>query len=543
MKLPLASRRIDDEYTYCWAREHMSTVINNKIYIIGGFIQETKRIAHSDPRQSRMNTRTINNPDLLVLDLTKSGRLQGSLPYMATRYPLPQFVPIVKWGSFISPNSSTLVLSHGEPVPYTTVSSTNHSEREADHSFESGGVYEFHIPSNSWRQFGLVVVNNVINTYSITRGASVWASAGERGILLGGRFHPGISHTRTTYEYYKALNMDFGMWSETEGDAIGKNLEFPALVSVPYVGEKGILVATGGTLGDDPGAALDLQEVDVHDVAAGKWYKQATSSASSIFPDPRHHHCMVSVRYGGTTSVIVMGGTPRTYSESNKTAMNDIWLLSLPSFKWVELGTFPGGIGRESMTCESVGLGRYVLVLGGEKGGSNFSQPCDEDEGVMLFDLETLEWTKEYKVGRWKMNGKIEKLVGDASVPKGGWQDAGMGELFFQTTNTENKTTGSDGNKPGDDPRTQFDNTDVGKDDSNGLGTGAKVGIGLGVAAAVILFLIFEYWWLRKRKPTSKFRNPDVVHELPAGVPQMATVSKCSGDVQEFYGAGAVSNK
>jgi hypothetical protein len=73
---------------------------------------------------------------------------------------------------------------------------------------------------------------------------------------------------------------------------------------------------------------------------------------------------------------------------------NDIWILSLPSFTWVQVGSMSvNPPGRSGHTCNAVGA--QMVVVGGYVGADI---PCDSP-GIYVFDMTTLNWKSTFDIG------------------------------------------------------------------------------------------------------------------------------------------------
>ena len=116
------------------------------------------------------------------------------------------------------------------------------------------------------------------------------------------------------------------------------------------------------------------------------------------------------------------GGLPENrYSDSGTdssskedSSLDDVWILSLPSFRWIYAGSgggFPDG--REGAACALVN-NKYMLAYRGRTGSA--INKCDEGSGLWFYDLEDLAWRTNYTAPDanhvWKVPEKIYNIIG-----------------------------------------------------------------------------------------------------------------------------------
>ena len=95
-------------------------------------------------------------------------------------------------------------------------------------------------------------------------------------------------------------------------------------------------------------------------------------------------------------SKIIYGGVSK---------IGEVWILTLPTFHWV-MTRSEVDRKRSDHICTKV-RGTYMLVYGGVP-----DTGCNDNAGVQVMDLTTLEWTRE---------------IG----PSGGMKDIGSQKLFI----------------------------------------------------------------------------------------------------------------
>jgi hypothetical protein len=155
-----------------------------------------------------------------------------------------------------------------------------------------------------------------------------------------------------------------------------------------------------------------MGEFDIYSTAKSKWYSYVLSETATV-PPPRGEMCwsVASAQDGSSHQIVMYGGV----SGQNFDVENTVWVLSLPSFDWVQLSgnssdpsRLPGT--RTDSICATVG-NRYMLSWGGRAySQTDGSLICDADgNNVFILDISTGLWVDQYTSGS-------EYLVPDAVV-------------------------------------------------------------------------------------------------------------------------------
>lgn len=250
-------------------------------------------------------------------------------------------------------------------------------------------------------------------------------------------------------------------------------------------------------------------------------------------------------------NIYMFGGSSN--DEANG-AYNDVWVLSLPSFKWIKIRNkasdssyIPGA--RTSHTCHLVGK-RQMVVIGGARSAAAHKQ-CNT-KSVFVFDLTTLVWRNEFDPNEvaYELPKNITNVIGGdefgnavASKNKPDtWTNTAVQDIFFgsdvpQTTASSTPTSTPDGDT------TQESSTPT------GAIAGGVVG---GVAAlAAIAFGLFFLRRRRRRGPAHHSEddkpkiNPHHAQELHADQtplheldPENAAVYELGGDYYSRQAGG-----
>ena len=134
--------------------------------------------------------------------------------------------------------------------------------------------------------------------------------------------------------------------------------------------------------------------INVYDIATDKWLTQTTSSEEAEFPNIDMDLCSASASSNGS-SEIYLYGTSRTAERRYETMDEDVWVLTIPAFRWFRLG---GATARRPLgghSCEIVGSS-FVTVGGIGVGGDVDAEHSEEQilcepSPFRVYDLEELE--------------------------------------------------------------------------------------------------------------------------------------------------------
>ncbi|KAH8178612.1 kelch motif domain-containing protein [Sarocladium implicatum] len=303
-------------------------------------------------------------------------------------------------------------------------------------------------------------------------------------------------------------------------------------------GDKSLIFITGGALTSRESTSKGLRSLDpsnitFYDIEEDKWMWQLATGEPPM--EGRWQHCMVGVSSpSGTYELFVFGGY-----NADKDALNDIWVLTIPGFHWIKVGT--AKTPRAYQACVVAGQ-RQMIVYGGIAGSANWAWPWDDKDpwtnGLGIFDLTELEWSDEYRadaetyqtpkvVMDWYKNGSMDKVE---------WNRADVKSLFsnveINTSSPEPTSRGGSGSgsESGDGSNSGSNDNNNSKDssddsDSSSTNVGAIAGgvvggvLGLAAIAAAIWFFLRR----RRRQQRDVALGPAEVDAMPAigaGPPQ-----------------------
>ncbi|KAI9782830.1 MAG: hypothetical protein M1839_004581 [Geoglossum umbratile] len=159
----------------------------------------------------------------------------------------------------------------------------------------------------------------------------------------------------------------------------------------------------------DYGPSVSWSTVHLYDIKNDKWYEQYTSAYHGQHPTPRTRFCSVVAKSPSSESyeLWIYGGQIGT--GANATGVDDIWVLSLPGFRWFKVLDPYTENRRRSATCH--GIGRHLFVIGGNNPRQeDIVESADCDSGlVKIYDMNSQAWTDKFDVsgGAYKPSKEI----------------------------------------------------------------------------------------------------------------------------------------
>ncbi|KAH9814256.1 kelch repeat-containing protein [Teratosphaeria destructans] len=393
---PILSTRSNSPTDVCFRWAQQSAIVNGTLYLYGG-----------EASTSADQTENTWNNDFLTLDLTTSWQIASP---SLTGLPQPSGPPAVALG-YLWNSHDSLYLYGGEfswkPVKSPTAFS----------------LWEYDIISQSWTEHsdpttssGDSAPDHGVAVQRAAEGAGASVPSLGRGFYFGGHqdgyttqgwsqsvpriylqsllefTYPGYTNDAVTVlSNGKTAGTDGNYRNITEG-GLQQSAGFTEradglLVHVPGFGDQGILLALAGGTNE---TFTQMNEIDVYDIANSTWYKQSTSGST---PNMRVNPCAVaaSAPDGSSTNIYMFGGQ-NLIPYDNQTEYNDMWILTLPSFTWIEVdqGNQSVPYGRSGHTCNI--WDAQMVVVGGYVG----DQLSCESPGIYVYDLSNVEWIQQF---------------------------------------------------------------------------------------------------------------------------------------------------
>lgn len=156
-----------------------------------------------------------------------------------------------------------------------------------------------------------------------------------------------------------------------------------------------------------------MQTVDVYDIASQTWFKQTTTADRGVYPNGRMEFCSVvaSAEDSSSHNIYIHGGWDL---KDPLIAESDIFVLSIPAFHWVSVGTDDATYTRSHHKCARV-QEKYMIVY---RGALNGGEVCDKGaihQGISVFDMSLLEWTTRVDVvenQKYSVPEPLYKIIG-----------------------------------------------------------------------------------------------------------------------------------
>ena len=208
------------------------------------------------------------------------------------------------------------------------------------------------------------------------------------------------------------------------------------LVWVP-ISDKGILVAIGGvtspyyaSINQTNSAAVNalskeqsvkfLSNVSVYDIASKTWYEQETSNAPTT---PLAQGCTVlaSSDDGSTHNIYWYGGFDGLHPM--QPFSDEVWVLSLPTFTWVQLPSGKASHARAGHRCFKP-YPDQMIVIGGYSALTGQQPECVEDGIIQIFNLRSATWINEYNPTvhePYTVPPVVANAIGTRRVPTAGF--------------------------------------------------------------------------------------------------------------------------
>ncbi|KAI7541876.1 kelch repeat protein [Hortaea werneckii] len=385
---PDLAKRSDSPTDVCFRWAQQSAIVNGTLYLYGG----------EATTQASQSSNTWNN-DFLTLDLTRTWQIAqpSGPPPVALGY---------LWNSYDS-----LYLYGGE---------FSDSPAQSPDAFS---LWEYQLDEHRWVEHDNPTTSSGENAPSdgvavqrAAEGAGVSVPSLGRGFYFGGHQDayttqgwsiqvPRIylqSLLEFTYPGYmndQVNALDSGQTAGAEGayrNITEEGLQDSAgfteradgvLIYVPAFGDQGILLALAGGTND---TFTQMNNIDVYDIARSTWYKQSTSGPT---PEIRVNPCaVIAAAPDGSSYNIYMFGGQRLQPYGSQEQYDDMWILTLPSFTWIEVDMSGQSVpyGRSGHSC-NIWDAQMVMV-----GGYVGDQLSCESPGIYVFDLSSCQWVQEF---------------------------------------------------------------------------------------------------------------------------------------------------
>ena len=88
----------------------------------------------------------------------------------------------------------------------------------------------------------------------------------------------------------------------------------------------------------------------------------------------------------------------------------DVYVLSLPSFHWISVGT---GLDPPRASNKCAKFHEHYLIS--YRGGTPEFPPCDTNQGLQIFDMSALKWTTSFTASgesKYTVPEKVYSIIG-----------------------------------------------------------------------------------------------------------------------------------
>ncbi|KAG5301109.1 kelch repeat protein [Histoplasma ohiense] len=250
--------------------------------------------------------------------------------------------------------------------------------------------------------------------------------------------------------------------TKVEGnDAVGEPRIANGGMEYVRLGKNGILVAFGGYDTSKKGTnttatSQDLRAMDkigVYDIDSRTWYE---IGATGDIPKPRTAFCTAvsSAPDDSSFQVHMYGGRSRTIE--NATSYNDLYVLTLPSFRWIRAPTTglepwkADGVGRDSHKCVTWKDGEMVVIGGTTRKDDKVQKGCSRNyPPIRVLDTSNFRWEKQFeRETTYSVPRVVSDVVGGDGTgkatlkePEGGWPNSQLEHIFSQTVSRKPEIT------------------------------------------------------------------------------------------------------
>ncbi|APA09574.1 hypothetical protein sscle_05g043440 [Sclerotinia sclerotiorum 1980 UF-70] len=510
---------LDPVKNMCQRWYHSSIMKNDILYIYGGY----ETFVESNKHGARTGNVTMGTNNYMIsVGMNESWNwtmASASLPLVSEQVFVPDsessnaFSSVVLKGALFSgsPGGNQIYLYGG-----TEQSMNTSFYGYPDPTSPNQTLLSYDVTQNQWDSI------NVDSTIPEKPSSGSSADVPDQGLgfYFNGEINPGSSTETTSIpegssvplEGMVMLNMTDNTTRNISTSAIDTNSRTGGILQyIPGIGEngKGILIQFGGmyrqagNLSNELGTLAPMDQINIFDINSvydgknGTWY---TQQASGNLPPRRIDSCTVVAAAPDNSSynIYLYGG-----QDGDSVSYDDVFVLSLPSFKWIQVYEAVPGSPRFGHTCHLVG-NRQMLTVGGAQ--KKYSSYCDwESSGVAIYDMYALSWTSAFHhdANSYIVPGNITDAIGgngfaQITRPSKDFTNADVASLFNQTllgTGTDNS---SNANTTGG---ITSNSTALVSSPTNNIHHGASTGVIAGAtigAVAAVLILSYLLWIWRR---------------------------------------------
>ncbi|KAF2461305.1 hypothetical protein BDY21DRAFT_83089 [Lineolata rhizophorae] len=319
---------------FCRRFGHQTTVIDRRLYIDGGMVN------WNPISQNPLN---YTNKDLLWQDLNDT---HEGMPQLHTGLTKNASVPDVSGGVLWADEVNKVFYLYGG---------------EVTESPEDFALWAYDAVLDQWN-----VTGAPRDIQRVAWGAGAAVNERAEGYYLGGWLGdmsvPGWEGSPRMTSNLVRYDMETEAWTNNTGPdgagrAEGVMLFLPA-------SDNGLLISFGGVMDPDNNGTVvgdPMDNIHVYDIQSGKWYLQ---QATGDVPDMRRKFCAGATWAQDRSSynIYLYGGQ----GINNITGFDDVYILTMPSFKWIKwFPTEPGPGNPHGLTTCNVISNSQMIIIGG----------------------------------------------------------------------------------------------------------------------------------------------------------------------------------
>ncbi|KAF8535116.1 hypothetical protein BDD12DRAFT_894032 [Trichophaea hybrida] len=426
---------------FCRRFSHDAAVVGPRLYINDGQLNLAGK-----------GGKNFTNDRLLFHDLTTTVLDGKSLDMPLLDYNLskPSEVPSVIGGILWADATNGRLFQYGGEFPDPAV---------PEDQFQ---LWSYDVYGNNW-------TTEKLQDQSITRvsfGAGTTVEHLGMGYYLGGyqsqRSNINWQGAKKASNRMIEYDMVQNKWNNRTGPNDLKGRAEGVLFYTPY-GDNGMLVAFGGVRFANTDNAVEepspMSTIDVYDMGSQKWY---TQNATGDIPENRRRFCggIATAADGSSANIYLYGGLGFGV---NATGFDDVYILSIPSFTWIQIYPAKGTPRKKDeenphydLSCTVV-KNAQLLIIGGQFPKDPDAKNCDAPDVWGVHNLvmskldtgaESVYWAK-YNSSRDKYSVPddiIKAIGGDGKgsaqikSPKNGFDSQDLEVLFRRTISITSRT-------------------------------------------------------------------------------------------------------
>ncbi|EME89485.1 uncharacterized protein MYCFIDRAFT_26780 [Pseudocercospora fijiensis CIRAD86] len=339
---------------FCRRHSHRTTVIDNKLYIDGGYIN------YDYDGVITPDTVNYTNTQLIYADISSVNEDHFPQEYanLSKDTNIPSLVGGAIWADEVN---RKFFLFGGEY--------RNATAQSVPLSFNN--IYWYDTLSDQWSTndtttSGIDPPSYGASTVDQNQGIAYYYGGWSSNATISGDANAAMQNTFLSYDLVHNTFNKHAFWDDTPR-AEGGMFYIPA-------GDSGMLVYFGGiqqnSSGDTSGIPMDT--IYLYDIASDKFYQQQTSGET---PAMRRRFCG-GVSWPNDTSsynIYFFGGLQP--EDQGNESFGDAWILSIPSFTWTLLYPSNYGGSHHSLTCDVINHGQ-MIIMGGWWSNASYT-PCD----------------------------------------------------------------------------------------------------------------------------------------------------------------------